>query len=50
MLLDSVLNMRGTVSLYVEDSITMRHDEVHSYFIDMSDVRSSDYEGDMKAS
>lgn len=49
-LLDSVLNVRGTVSLYVEDAITIKHDVVHSYIIDMSDIDSSEYEGDMKAS
>lgn len=42
--------MHGSVDLYVEDAITMKHGSVHSYFFDMEDVSSSAYDGGMKAS
>lgn len=47
-LLDSALNLHGSVDLYVEDAIDIAHGQVHSYFVDMDDVLSSSYEGDMK--
>lgn len=47
-LLDSVLNVRGSVDLFVEDPVDMTHGEVHSYFIDMDGVSSSAFDGDMK--
>ena len=48
MLLDSVLNMHGSVDLYVEDAIDMTHGEVHSYLVEMDGISTSAYEGDMK--
>lgn len=48
MLLDSVLNVRGSVDLFVEDPVDMTHGEVHSYFVDMDGVSSSAFDGDMK--
>lgn len=48
MLLDSVLNVRGSVDLLVEDLVDMTHGEVHSYFIDMDGISSSAFDGDMK--
>lgn len=47
-LLDSVLNVRGSVDLFVEDPVDMTHGEVHSYFIDMDGISSSAFDGDMK--
>ena len=47
-LLDSVLNMHGSVDLFVEDAIDMTHGAVHSYMLEMEDTSSSAYDGDMK--
>ncbi|CAM9340391.1 unnamed protein product, partial [Hapterophycus canaliculatus] len=47
-LLDSVLNVGGSVDLYVEDWVDMTHDEVHTYSISMDEVSSSAFDGDMK--
>lgn len=48
MLLDSVLNIRGSVDLFVEDLVDMTHGDVHSYLIEMDGVSSSAFDGDMK--
>lgn len=48
MLLDSVLNVRGSVDLFVEDPVDMTHGDVHSYLIEMDGVSSSAFDGDMK--
>lgn len=40
--------MHGSVDLFVEDAIDMTHGTVHSYMLEMDDVSSSAYEGDMK--
>lgn len=47
-LLDSVLNVRGSVDLFVEDLVDMTHGEAHSYLIDMDGVSSSAFDGDLK--
>lgn len=43
-----MLNVHGTVDLYVEDAIDMAHGGVHSYWLDMDGYSSSAYDGDMK--
>lgn len=48
MLLDSVLNMHGSVDLFVEDAVDMTHGAVHSYMLEMDGISSSAYDGDMK--
>lgn len=47
-LLDSVLNVRGSVDLFVEDWVDMAHGDVHSHLIEMDGVSSSAFDGDMK--
>lgn len=43
-----MLNVGGSVDLYVEDWVDMAHGEVHSYSIDMDEVSSAAFDGDMK--
>lgn len=43
-----MLNVGGSVDLFVEDAVDMTHGEVHDYLIDMDGVSSSAFEGDMK--
>ncbi|CAM9613438.1 unnamed protein product, partial [Ectocarpus sp. 13 AM-2016] len=47
-LLDSVLNVRGSVDLFVEDWVDMAHGDVNSHLIEMDGVSSSAFDGDMK--
>ncbi|CAM9140348.1 unnamed protein product, partial [Choristocarpus tenellus] len=48
-LLDTVLNLHGSVDLYVEDRVEITHSQVHTYHVITDGVSSSDYNGDIKA-
>ena len=48
-LLDSVLNLHGSVDLYVEDAIEMSHGEEHSYTVEMGRSSASLMDGNIKA-
>lgn len=47
-LIDSVLNMHGSVDLRVEDEIVMGHGQTHSYTVDTDGVSPAAYHGDLK--